>query len=170
VQPYRFLDVTLEFLQNGAENSGFLKKLLLGLSRLCGPTVYKSDGLAVSVSEIDAGWNVMRVLEANDFSLEVSSQEAHSPYVEYVPDGLILRFRGKLALEMNLDSIELLMRAAEGEIFLGQKTLGLRAELLTFAQKLAIQSSSQLILSNTNGSTFSATNSSGRIHINQESN
>jgi hypothetical protein len=112
----------------------------------------------------------MRVLEEGDFSLEVANLEAQSPFVEYVPDGLTLRFRGKLALELNLDSIELLFRAADGEIFLGQKTLGLRAELLTFSQKLATQSSSQLILANPYGSTFSAVNSLGSIYIKEELN
>jgi hypothetical protein len=166
-KPYIFLAELLNLLAVGDPGGILKKKLLMGLSRISGPPLYDGEGLAVSSASLESGWSVLRILDQENFNLARLHHSNLSRYIEYVPDGIFLSYKDRFHLNLHLDAFELVMRAAEGQVFEGQKTSGLRAELTAFAQRIASQEASQVVLISPDQKSIVASNVQGSLTLSE---
>jgi hypothetical protein len=132
VRAYRYLD---EFEATLAEQTpGRQARILLGLSRLLGAPGYRGDNLAVSDQGAGGTWAVLKEIPSDEFVLEQVSQP--SAYVEWRPDALRLRHRSGPSLVLTLDTVELVLRTADGDLIGDSATDSVRQEIETFAAAL----------------------------------
>jgi hypothetical protein len=112
VRAYRYLSEFLDMLIQPTDDS--LRRILLGISRLVGAPGFTDVGLAVSSGLMNPEWTVLHVIPPQEFALEAVRYE--SPYVESIPDRLILKHTSGAALSLQLDTIEIVLRASDGEV------------------------------------------------------
>lgn len=159
---YRYLDVYLAAL---AEPSASLPLFIAGMSRVLGYVGYDSEGLALRDQAYDApavrAIVVIKELDAGSFTLE--SQGASSPYLESFPDLLILRHSSGAALRINLDTAELLLRAADGEILGDLASEAIRQEIIGFGNRLRREPARAVRVIDGSGRSLRAVAIDGRI-------
>jgi hypothetical protein len=112
VRAYRYLSEFLDMLIQPTDDS--LRRILLGISRLVGAPGFTDVGLAVSSGLMNPEWTVLHVIPPQEFALEAVRYD--SPYVESIPDRLILKHTSGAALSLQLDTIEIVLRASDGEV------------------------------------------------------
>jgi serine/threonine protein kinase len=136
VRAYRYLDefqaaLAASSVQGREQMRG---RMLLGLSRLLGAHGYQGDSLAVADQGAGGTWAVLKEIPASEFSLEQVSRP--SEYVESAPDALRLRHRDGAALLLTLDTAELVLRLADGDLISDSASDSVRQEIETFAVAL----------------------------------
>jgi len=109
-------------------------RILLGLSRLLGAPGYQGNGLAVADEGERRAWVVLKEIPGREFSLE--RVEHPSAYVEWRADALRLRHSSRSALILTLDTFELVLRAADGDLIEDNAAGTVRQEIETFAAAL----------------------------------
>lgn len=109
-------------------------RILLGLSRLLGAPGYQGNGLAVTDEGERRAWVVLKEIPGREFSLE--RVEHPSAYAEWRPDALRLRHSSRSALILTLDTFELVLRAADGDLIEDNAAGTVRQEIETFAAAL----------------------------------
>jgi serine/threonine protein kinase len=109
-------------------------RILLGLSRLLGAAGYRGSGLAVTDQDTGGTWVVLKEIPGEEFSLE--RVERPSSYVEWRPDALRLRHDNGGALTLTLDTFELVLRVADGDLIGDNAAGSVRQEIETFAAAL----------------------------------
>ena len=145
--PYRYLEDFKVALASDEATTRLLPRVLLGLSRLLGAFGYNGPNLALQDGEND-GWALLREIDASGLRLERRAPE--SPYVEQQADELILMHpRARLAL--TLDSVELILRAADGELINDAAANAIKLELSLLAAKLMLHPASAAIVVNPAG-------------------
>ena len=119
---FEHLESYVQALKNGVDED-LKRKLLLGLSRISASPVSETIGLAVGSSSGSNGWSFMRIFEDSNFELVTNGSDESKAIFGSMPDLLTIRYskgtgeeRNK-ALNIDLDSFELIMRASEGEVF-----------------------------------------------------
>ncbi len=136
VRAYRYLDEFESALI--APSADLVEKtrarVLLGLSRLLGAPGYRGANLAVADQGAGGTWAVLKEIPASDFTLEQVSR--HSEYVESRPDALRLRHDSGPALILTLDTVELVLRVADGDLIGDSASDSVRQEIETFAAGL----------------------------------
>lgn len=138
VSAYRYLDEFRDMLTGDAGNA-VADRLLLGISRLVGAHGYTSPGLAVSSGMAHSAWAILHVIPREEFELLVPN--GAQPYIETMPDTLTLRHHSGPFLELTLDTAEIVLRAADGELVNDFASDAIRQEIDSFVQKLARQPS-----------------------------
>ncbi|MDT0164501.1 protein kinase [Actinotalea sp. AC32] len=138
VSAYRYLDEFRHMLTGGARPA-VAKRLLLGISRLVGAHGYTSSGLAVSSGMAHSAWAILHVIPPEEFELLMPTSA--QPYIETMADTLTLRHRSGPFLELTLDTAEIVLRAADGELVNDFASDAIQQEIDSFVQKLARQPS-----------------------------
>lgn len=141
VRAYRYLDEFVAALDGGDGMDAIHPRLLLGLSRLLGAPGYVGQDLAVSSGEAE-GWSVIREVAGSEFSLSTPSPA--SPYVEARADHLLVQHPDGANLVVTLDVAEIILRAADGELFGDIASEALRLELDRLAEDLRRQPASRV--------------------------
>jgi serine/threonine protein kinase len=136
VRAYRYLGLFEEVLLNSARDGleGVQKRILLGLSRLLGAPGYRDTDLAVADQGTGGTWAVLKEIPAAEFSLE--RVERTSQYAEWRPDALRLSHVSGHSLAVTLDTFELVLRVADGDLIGDSAAASVRQEIETFAAAL----------------------------------
>ena len=138
VSAYRYLSEFQSMLDEDPTNHA-RDRLLLGISRLVGAHGYTDPGLAVSSGMPDSAWAILHVIPAEDFELSVNHLK--QTHIETMPDTLTLRHRAGPFLDLTLDTAEIILRAADGELINDFASDAIRQEIDSFVQKLGRQPS-----------------------------
>jgi hypothetical protein len=146
IAPYKYLEQVIQFLSSETADEVLKGKLLLGYSRIVGPQRFASEGLAVSTSLTKAGNTLLKVLSASDFTLSVAESNADTEYLETIPEVIELTYKERWSLKLGLDGLELLLRASDGEIMGSPKTSSLEQELRSFATRISILATSEVMV------------------------
>jgi hypothetical protein len=136
VRAYRYLDVFEDVLLSSADErlKEVQERILVGLSRLLGAPGYRDTDLAVTDQGTGGSWAVLKEIPAAEFSLERVDRTAQ--YVEWRPDALRLRHSNGYALILTLDTFELVLRVADGDLIGDSAAASVRQEIETFAAAL----------------------------------
>ncbi|WP_063066455.1 protein kinase domain-containing protein [Nocardia violaceofusca] len=140
--PYRFLQDFQTALGSDDAAAQLLDRILLGLSRLLGAFGYDGPNLALQDGE-NNGWAVLREIPAADFHLK--RPPASSPYVEQHADELVL-IHPRAQLALTLDSVEMILRAADGALINDAAANAIKLELSLLAGKLMLHPTSTAIV------------------------
>lgn len=163
VNAYRYLD---EFSSALAKDSGQGEKvrdrLLLGLSRILGAAGYTGPDLALSDGSAGGTWAVLKELPADQFQLEVVGGE--SKYLETRADALRLT-HGPASLSLTLDTAELILRAADGELLGDSESAAVRQEIEWFASELRRRQADVVRVVEPSGRSHTVRSSDGHIRL-----
>lgn len=157
VRVYRYLDEFLGML-SGADPVATRDRLLLGISRLLGAPGYGQPGLAFSMGAKDSGWAVLHAIESESFIVEVA--DTTHLYLETIPDLVELQHvtgSVKHTLRLNLDTAEMILRAADGELVDDPASDAIRQEIDAFVGQLSMQPSKAAHIVDSSGSVSTAT-------------
>jgi hypothetical protein len=145
--PYRYLPEFRAALASDDAADQALPRVLKGLSRILGAFGYDGPNLALQDGE-STGWAVLREIPAADFHLK--RRPDPSPFVEQQADELVLTHpRAQIAL--TLDSVELILRAADGELINDDAANAVKLELSLLAEKLMLEPALTAIVVNPAG-------------------
>lgn len=142
VRAYRYFEECRRALLGSGETVAprLVARLLLGLSRTLGAPGYSGQSLAVSDTfEAGGRWAVLKEFPAGEFT--VSRVLARSDYLETTADALEIRHARGAKLTLTLDTLELLLRSADGELLGDAGALSVRREIEGFAADLRRQPS-----------------------------
>ncbi len=153
VRAYRHLTEFLDMLV-GNDKSRTQERLLLGISRLVGAHGYRDQGLAFGAGATDSSWAILHTIDANYFSVSVS--DADHPYVETIPDVLVLEHTNGARLALTLDTAEIILRAADGEIVNDPGADSIRQEIDAFVGQLSREPSRSAQIVDSSGSVTTA--------------
>jgi serine/threonine protein kinase len=132
LMPYRYSDTYIKYLK-GQNNE--MTQVLHGLSRLSSSHLPYRNGLCVVDADSKSGWSVIKVIPETDFKLSVFEETA--TYFETTPEFLQLtHIPTNLHFRFTIDSFELVLRSARGEIFNDQVSASIRFDLANFATML----------------------------------
>ena len=164
VRAYRYFDecrAAMEATQD-LPKERFLERILLGLSHVLGAPGYSSAGLTLN-DRIEPGgrWAVLKEFPAEEF--EVDRVVAASPYLETTSDAMRLTHSGGAQLLLTLDTVELVLRCADGELLGDAASLTIRREIEGFAADLRRQPSEAVRIVDSTGQAIRAVLSDGII-------
>ena len=145
--PYRHLDDFKVAVGSDDASARLLPRILSGLSRLLGAFGYEGPHLALQDGESD-GWAVLREIDAAEFRLHRGAPD--SPYVEQQADELVL-IHPRARMALTLDSVELILRSADGELINDAAANAIKLELSLLAGRLMLQPSTSAIVVNPAG-------------------
>lgn len=154
VRAYRYLDEFVDMLK-GIDPITTRARLLLGVSRLAGAFGYQDSGLAMSSGMPGSTWAVLHTIPTEQFT--AVSHTGDQPYVETIPDQLTLEHRAGPKLNLTLDTAEIILRAADGELIDDPGSDSIRQEIDSFVSQLARQPSGAVRLVDASGSVAIAT-------------
>lgn len=157
--PYRYLEDFRAALVSDEEASRLLPRVLLGLSRLLGAFGYNGCNLALQDGG-DGGWAVLREIDAAEFRLVRRAPD--SPYVEQQADELLLT-HPRAELPLPLDSVELILRAEDGELINDAAANAIKLEMSLLAANLMLHPAASAIVVNPAGDPRTVTATAGTI-------
>ena len=132
---YRHLEPFVRFIIDSRDGENLKNRLLLGLSKLTGVHLPHEEGLSVASSRLDPAWTLMKAIPADEFALFQNAPT--EDIVESLPASLQLRHvEMGIGLDVSVDLAELLLRAADGEIFSDGDSLPLRKQALSYVDRL----------------------------------
>lgn len=153
--PYRSAEELMRLISDPAGAREAVPKLIAAINRgekLFEPKILGGD-LALSVRDVEKGTvRNYRVFEQERFTLEVRSHDSPSRFLEQMPDGLNLTYRGDhttAQLEVNLDVFELLERLNEGYRPTVEEVQGFYLRLAVFKNSLAAAPYQEILLTDT---------------------
>jgi len=162
VRGYRYL---AEYLDALREPGLALPRVLLGLSRVLAFVGYRDPHLALRDRAFDdpavRAIVVVKELRTEEFTLEPAT--LGSSYVESFPDQLVLRHDSNARLTITLDTVELLLRAADGEVLGDTASAALRQEFEGFGNRLRLQPARSVRIIDGSGRSVTASVADGRI-------
>jgi serine/threonine protein kinase len=162
VRAYRYFGEYVAML-NDRETEDIKSRLLLGISRLAGATGFRAGGLAVRTSDNTERWTVIKVVKSTEFEIVFSNRSDR--YVEYVPDHFEIRHMSGAKFGVSLDSAELLLRAADGEIFSDFYSDSIVQEVQGFTDQIRRSNASEVCIVDPIGNQTSALRSGPTIKI-----
>lgn len=162
---YRHLD---EFLDALADPRRGLTRILLGVSRVLAFVGYRDEGhlaLRDRVFDDPAVRSIVVVKELPAAEFRLVSAAAATPFVESFPDRLELHHTPSGAhLRITLDTAELLLRSADGEVLGDTASAALRQEIQGFGDRLRLQPARTVrIVDGAGGSVTATVAAGGRI-------
>jgi hypothetical protein len=157
--PYRYLSDFQGALASDHTAAQILPRILQGLSRVLGAVGYNGPNLALQDGESN-GWAVLREIPADDFRLD--RRPDASPFIEQQEDELVL-MHSRAQLTLTLDSVELILRAADGELINDDAANAIKLELSLLAEKLMLEPALTAIIVNPAGAPQSASMVDGAL-------
>ena len=162
VRAYRYLNEFVDML-NGTDPEKTRARLLLGISRLAGAFGYQDSGLAMSSGMPGSAWAVLHTIPAEQFT--AISHTRGQLYVETIPDQLTLQHGAGPKLTLTLDTAEMILRSADGEIIDDPGSDSIRQEIDSFVSQLGRQPSDAVRLVDSSGSVAVATRQAQAITL-----
>lgn len=129
---YRYLEEYLSMLQTADDSAR--DRILLGISKIAGASGYRNEGLALGEQQPGGGWAVLRSVGKDNFSLVSEGQKEE--FVESIPDELTLNYQSGGDLRLPLDTVELILRAADGELLGDSGSDAVIQEIASFADRV----------------------------------
>lgn len=129
--------------------------ILLGISRLAGASGFTQKGLAIAAGDPTEPWAVLKTIPSNEFKLEVPPNSA--AFVEATADRLTLSHKTGSRIDLSLDTAEIILRAANGELLDDSFSDAIREEIAGFTAQLSLHPANSVHLIDSVGSTFMAT-------------
>lgn len=129
-------------------------RILLGISRLVGAFGYDDKGLAMSSGADGAAWAILHTVPAEQFRLDVPSVDGE--FIETMPDRMVIAHESKASLNLTLDTVEVILRAADGEIVNDAASDAIRQEIDSFVNQLKRRPSHSARVVDSSGSVASA--------------
>ncbi len=162
VRSYRYF---AEYLQALDKPEPALPRFLLGLSRILAFPRFEGGGLGLRDRAYDdpAVRAVVVVKELPTATFELAAVGAGSPYIESFPDRLELRHIRGQRLAIALDTAELILRAADGEVLGDPASAALRQEIEGFGQRLRLEPARSVLVVDGAGNRLTAEVAGGRI-------
>jgi hypothetical protein len=155
---YRHFDEIAEML--AGNHPTYKSRILLGMSRLLSAPGYSSEGLAIGQTDAKTGWTVIKLLDSEQFVF--SFLPTKGKYLETIHDRVALKVNGK-EIELSLDSLEIILRAADGYLIQDQQSSTIRFEIAAFADRISRESTSVIQLISSVGSATTVAVSQGKI-------
>jgi hypothetical protein len=149
VRAYRYLDEFTDMLKGHGDEIA-LERVLLGMSRLVGAFGYTDSGLAMSGGMPGSPWAILHTVPVDQFNLELP--KISDSYVEAMPDQLTLRHQAGPSLTLTLDTAEVILRAADGEVINDVSSDATRQEIDSFVSQLSRQPSKTARIVDSSGS------------------
>lgn len=149
VRAYRFLPDFLQLLQ-GVEMDRGLERLLLGISHMVGAPGFRGHGLAFSAAGTGSSWAILHTIPVDSFELDVPHRP--QPFVETIPDTLQLKHSSGARFVLTLDTAEMILRAADGELVNDQASDAIKQEIDAFVGQLSRQPSTEAQIVDSSGS------------------
>lgn len=138
-------------------------RILLGMSRLVGAFGFSGTGLAIRSGDTNAEYSVLKVVPQEGFTVQVALSA--SRFVESVPDSLLLSHRNGPRLALTLDTAEVILRAADGEIVNDHGADSVLQEIDGFANQLSREAADAVLIVDSAGSVATATRTEGTIRL-----
>jgi len=160
VRAYRYLPEFLEML-SGERPEATRDRLLLGISRLVGSPGFVNPGLAFGVGVPGSSWAILHTIGSDAFTTRVA--DVHHAYVETIADILVLEHSAGARLSLTLDTAEIILRAADGELVNDPASDAIRQEIDAFVGQLRTHPSRSAEVVDSSGSVTTATVSEGDI-------
>lgn len=154
--PYRYLDEFRMMLRKPDEASR--NRLLLGISRIVAAPGYEGGGLAVRSGRDRSEWTLLRVVPEDCFTL--ASVADDSEFVETYADYVNLQFAGPRpseiseyvrSLRVTVDVAEVILRAADGQMFDDVVSDGIIEEIRAFALSAASGNTLEMLVTSPSG-------------------
>lgn len=162
--PYRYLEDFRAALASDEDASRLLPRVLLGLSRLLGAFGYNGTNLALQDGG-DGGWAVLREIDEAEFRLVRRAPD--SPYVEQQADELLLT-HPRAQLPLPLDSVELILRAEDGELINDAAANAVKLEMSLLAANLMLHPAASAIVVDPAGDPRAVSAAAGTIVLEVE--
>ncbi|MDA7843781.1 NERD domain-containing protein [Pontimonas sp.] len=161
---YRHLLPFMRFVMDRVDGEAVKTRILEGLSKLSGVYLDNQDGLRVASYRVDPTWTLIKAVDADSFLLRLDSNT--NPVVEFFPDSAVL-VHEELGVELriSLDMAELLLRAADGELFGDDDSLALRQQALAFLERVSQSQGGRATLLSPSGDQFRIEAKNGRIEM-----
>jgi hypothetical protein len=143
---YKHLGEFMDMLENPTEQAK--SRILLGMSRIVAAPGFSARGLAIRAVRTKSDWALLKVIESDRFQ---------SNYVETFPDRLELEFMGDGQSEavhrlvLTLDLAEVILRAADGQIFDDLVSDSAVEEILGFALVVATSNTEEVHIASPSG-------------------
>jgi serine/threonine protein kinase len=138
---------------------------LLGISKVVGAIGFSEAGVAIRAGNLRTDWTVLKVIEESEFEV-VAGISSEVEYLEASPDKLTLRHNATgIELGLSLDSFELLLRAAEGEVLADSYSDAFIKEVEGFASQLRDVRSTSVSVIDPIGSAVLAVEQNGQIEL-----
>lgn len=141
------------------------QRVLLGISRIVGAQGFEDSGVAIRAGNLRTDWSVLKVIDESEFEI-LSDQWAEFDFLESSPDSLTLSHLGtQISLKLSLDSFEMLLRAAEGEILEDSYSDAVIKEVEGFSSQLRDVRSTSVSVIDPIGNAVLASEANGRIEM-----
>jgi hypothetical protein len=154
LRAYRYFDEFVRMLQ-GRDPESDLRRVLLGMSRIVGAFGFVDEGLAVGSGAPGSDWAVLHLIPASKFNIATPPSPAR--FVESIPDQLVLTHEDGASLILSLDTAEIVLRAADGEIVDDLSSDSIRQEIDGFVTRISRQPSQSARIVDSSGSVYIAT-------------
>lgn len=163
VRMYRYFD---EYRSQLFSPTAYTKeRILLGISKVVGAIGFDEPGVAIRASQQRTDWSVLKVIEESEFELRNVALNDRK-YIEFASDKLLLVHTGtQITLQLSLDSFEMLIRAAEGEILADNYSDAVIKEVEGFASQLRAVRSSSVSVIDPVGNAVLATSTNAHIKL-----
>jgi hypothetical protein len=161
VRSYRYLDTYLAALYDPASA---LPDILLGVSRVLAFVAYTDRGhlaLRDRVFDDPAVRSIVVIKELPAAQFELVAATTSSAFVESFPDQLELRHSSGARLRITLDTAELLLRSADGEVLGDTASAALRQEIEGFGNRLRLEPAHTVRIVDLAGRSLTATVAAG---------
>jgi serine/threonine protein kinase len=155
---YRYFDEIKSIFEG--KHPEYNSRILLGLSKLLGAPGFASNGLAIGQTDTKTGWTVIKLIEPEHFTFTFRPEA--SVFMETVHDRVALSHDGK-EIELSLDSLEIILRAADGYLIQDRQSSSIRYEISAFADRISRASSRIIQLVSSAGSKMTIAEQDGVI-------
>lgn len=168
--PYRYLDEFRKMLWKPDEASR--NRLLLGISKIVAAPGFEGSGLAVRSVRNRSEWTLLRVVLEKDFGLVrvVSDSEFVETYPDYVDvqfgsSGADGAFESVRSLRVTVDVAEVILRAADGQMFDDVVSDGIVEEIRAFALGTASGNTREMLVTSPSGMMTRAKLTNNRVEL-----
>lgn len=159
---FRYLDEFTTMLA-GEDPVATKSRILLGISRLVGAFGYAGTGLAMSSGAEGAAWAILHTVPAEQFT--VITPAGRSEFIEMMADTIMVAHTAGPTLNLTLDTAEVILRAADGEIINDLASEAIRQEIDSFVNQLKRQPSHVAQIVDSSGSVATARITGSRIEL-----
>jgi hypothetical protein len=168
--PYRYLDEFRKMLWKPDEASR--NRLLLGISKIVAAPGFEGSGLAVRSVRNRSEWTLLQVVLEKNFGLVrvVSDSEFVETYPDYVDlqfgsSGADGAFESVRSLRVTVDVAEVILRAADGQMFDDVVSDGIVEEIRAFALGTASGNTREMLVTSPSGMMTRAKLTNNRVEL-----
>jgi hypothetical protein len=168
--PYRYLDEFRKMLWKPDEASR--NRLLLGISKIVAAPGFEGSGLAVRSVRNRSEWTLLQVVLEKNFGLVrvVSDSEFVETYPDYVDlqfgsSGADGAFESVRSLRVTVDVAEVILRAADGQMFDDVVSDGIVEEIRAFALGTSSGNTREMLVTSPSGMMTRAKLTNNRVEL-----